>query len=264
MNTFIELLNQQPPEMLWILTLVSCFTCIFLLNRFFGPSGLYVYIVVAIIGANIQVLKAVKFSLYPAPVALGTILFSSAYLATDILGEEFGPKVARRGVWLGFIGYLFFVIVMFLTLGFTPLTPEQAGEEMAWALPFHDYIAALFTPQAALFAAGMIAFLTSQFHDVWLFDLLKRKTRGKQLWMRNNVSTMISALIDNTVFSVLAWIVFAASPLPFKTVLVTYIFGTYWLRLIVAALDTPFMYLTKQWGYRGKDHHRGTLVSEMG
>lgn len=264
MNTFIELLNQQPPEIIWMLTLVSCFTCIFLLNRFFGPSGLYVYIVVAIIGANIQVLKAVKFSLYPAPVALGTILFSSAYLATDILGEEFGPKIARRGVWLGFIGYLFFVMMMFLTLGFAPLTPQQAGEEMAWALPFHGYIAALFTPQAALFAAGMIAFLTSQFHDVWLFDVLKRKTRGKQLWVRNNVSTMISALIDNTVFSVLAWIVFAASPLPFKTVLVTYIFGTYWLRLIVAALDTPFMYLAKQWGYRDKDYHQESLVPEMG
>jgi len=264
MSTVIELMNQQQPEMIWILTLACCFTCIFLLNRFFGPAGLYVYIAVAIIGANIQVLKAVKFSLYPAPVALGTILFSSAYLATDILGEEFGPKVARRGVWLGFIGYLFFVIMMFLTLGFAPLTPEQAGEAMAWALPFHEFIAALFTPQAALFAAGMIAFLTSQLHDVWLFNLLKRKTGGKKLWMRNNISTMVSALIDNTIFSVLAWIVFASSPLPFKTVLITYIFGTYWLRMIVAALDTPFMYLAKQWGYRGNDYRHDTLASEMG
>jgi len=255
----IELMNQQPPELMWVITLVGCFSGIFLLNRFFGPSGLYVYIAVAIIGANIQVLKAVKFSLYPTPVTLGTILFSSAYLATDILEEEFGPKVARRGVWLGFIAYLFFVLIMFLTLGFSPLTAEQAGEDMAWALPFHDYIAALFTPQAALFAAGMIAYLTSQFHDVWLFNWLKRKTQGRKLWMRNNVSTMVSALIDNTVFSVLAWIVFASTPLPFKTVLFTYIFGTYWLRLIVAALDTPFMYLAKQWGYRGKEYHQEPL-----
>ncbi len=264
MNTFIEWMNQQPPELIWILTLVTCFMSIVVLNRFFGAAGLYVYIVVAIISANIQVLKAVKFSLYPAPVALGTILFASSYLATDILEEEFGPKATRRGVWLGFAGYLIFVIMMFLTLGFAPLTAEQAGEEMAWALPFHEYISALFTPQAALFAAGMLAFLISQFHDVWMFDLLRRATRGKHLWIRNNGSTMISALIDNTIFSVLAWIVFASEPLPFKTVLITYILGTYWLRVIVAALDTPFMYLAKQWGYRAKNDRQEMLLPEMG
>jgi queuosine precursor transporter len=254
MEILINAMNAWPPECIWLVLLLGCFGAILFLNRFFGPPGLYVYIAIAIIGANIQVLKAVKFSVYPEPVALGTILFSSSYLATDILAERFGKDAAKKGVWLGFIAFLSFVAIMILTLGFSPLTPEQAGEEMAWALAYHDHMKALFTPQLAFFAAGMIAYLTSQFHDVWLFHSLKAKFGGRFLWFRNNASTMVSALIDNTVFSVFAWIVLASNPLPFKTVLVTYILGTYWLRLLVAALDTPVLYLAKSWGYKGREY----------
>ncbi|MEL6941934.1 MAG: queuosine precursor transporter, partial [Bacteroidota bacterium] len=87
---------------------------------------------------------------------------------------------------------------------------------------------------------------------VWFYGWLKKKMKGKHLWCRNNASTMVSALIDNTVFSVLAWIVLSSNPLPFKTVLFTYILGTYWLRIIIAALDTPMIYLAKKWKFIGQ------------
>lgn len=256
-EVLISKMNSWPPEFMWLLLLLVCFISVFFLNRFLGPYGLYAYIAVAIVGANIQVLKAVQFDLYPEPVALGTILFSTTYLATDILGEQFGMKAARRGVYIGFFAHLFFSTIMLLTLGFSPLTEEQAGENMAWALPYHDHMSALFTLQFSLFAAGMIAYLTSQLHDVWFYDWLKGKTKGRFLWLRNNVSTLVSALIDNTVFSVLAWIVLSSNPLPFKTVLLTYILGTYWLRMVIAVLDTPMIYLAKRWRYVGIENAGG-------
>jgi len=250
-EALIARMNEWPPEVMWVILLFVCFVAVLSLNRFLGPIGLYSYIAVAIVGANVQVLKAVQFSIYPEPVALGTILFSSTYLATDILVEQYGLKAGRYGVFIGFFSHLFFSVVMMITLGFSPLTPEQAGENMAWALPFHDHISALFTLQFSLFFAGMIAYLTSQLHDVYLFNWLKGKTHSKYLWVRNNVSTIVSGLIDNTIFSVLAWIVFSSNPLPFKTVLLTYILGTYWLRLFLALLDTPIIYLAKRWRHRG-------------
>lgn len=250
-ESLIARMNEWPPEVMWIILLLVCFASVLSLHRFLGPIGLYAYIAVAIVGANIQVLKAVQFSIYPEPVALGTILFSSTYLATDILVELYGVKAGRQGVYIGFFSHLFFSTIMLITLGFSPLTPEQAGENMAWALPFHGHISALFTLQFSLFFAGMIAYLTSQLHDVYFFDWLKQKTQNKYLWVRNNVSTTISGLIDNTIFSVLAWIVFSSNPLPFMTVLLTYILGTYWLRLTLALLDTPIIYLAKRWPYRG-------------
>ena len=248
-EVLITKMNTWPPEFLWVIMLCSCFIAILCFNRFYGAGGLYAYIAVAIVVANIQVLKAVQFSLYPEPVALGTILFSSSYLATDILGEHYGVKAARRGVFMGLFAHLFFSFMMLLTLGFSPLTEAQAGENMAWALPFHGHIAALFTLQFSLFFAGMLAYMMSQFYDVWFYSWLKKKTGEKYLWLRNNLSTMVSALIDNTVFSVLAWIVLSSNPLPFMTVVVTYILGTYWLRLIIAVLDTPIIYLAKKWRY---------------
>ncbi len=241
----IAALNTLPPEAIWVLMLIVCFSTILAMLRLFGEAGLYVYIAVAVIGANIQVLKAVQFSVYPSPVALGTILFASTYLCTDILAEHYGRAAARRGVWIGFTALLLFVVVMILTVGFAPLTPLQAGADMAWALPFHDHMTALFTPVPALFAAGMAAYLLSQYHDIWLYGVLSRITNKRHLWLRNNASTWISGLIDNTVFSVLAWVVFAAEPIGWQPLIFTFILGTYVLRVLVALLDTPFVYLAR-------------------
>lgn len=245
---FVEWLQALAPELLWPMMLVVCFAAVLLFHRLFGEAGLYAYVVVAILGANVQVLRTVRFSVYPEPVALGTVLFATSFLATDILAERYGPGSARTAVLLGFSSYLLFTVLMVLTIGFAPLDPAAEGTEMAWAIANHEHITALFLPAPALFAAGMSAYLVSQLHDVWFFDRLKRASRGRYLWLRNNLSTLVSALIDNLVFSVLAWIVFAVEPLPWKTVLLVYVLGTYWLRVLVALLDTPVIYLARKWG----------------
>jgi len=242
-NDLIAAMNALPPVAVWVIMLAACFLGVIAMLRLFGEAGLYVYIAVAIIGANVQVLKAVKFGIYAEPVALGTILFSTTYLCTDILAEHYGPASARRGVMIGFASYLLWVVFMVITLGFQPMTLEQAGEAMAWALPFHDHMVALFTPAPAFFVAGMTAYLISQHHDVWLFGLLRRVTGGRYLWLRNNASTLVSALIDNVIFSLLAWVVFAPQPVGWHALIFTYILGTYGLRVLVALLDTPFVYL---------------------
>lgn len=236
-------LNRLPPEVIWLFMLVACFGAVLLLLRLFGEAGLYVYVGVAVVLANLQVLKAVQFSIYADPVALGTVLFASTYLCTDILAEHFGPRSARRAVWLGFAALVLTNVLMVLTLGFRPLTVAQAGDAMAWALPYHDHLKALFLPAPALLAAGMSAYLLSQHHDVWIYGLIRRLTGRRFLWLRNNASTMLSALIDNTVFSVLAWVVFAPEPIGLQALVFTYILGTYLLRVIVALLDTPILYL---------------------
>ena len=244
-NALIAFLNGLAPEFVWLLMLLACFAAILIMLRAFGEVGLYLYVAVAVIGANIQVLKAVQFSVYADPVALGTILFTSTYLCTDILAEHYGRQAARRAVWIGFGSLLFFNVIMILNLGFAPMTPEQAGEPMAWALPMHGHMSALFTPAPALFAAGMIAYFVSQFHDIWLFQLISRLTNRRHLWLRNNASTWVSALIDNTIFSVLAWVVFAADPIGWQPLIFTFILGTYLLRLLIALIDTPFVYLAR-------------------
>ena len=242
---FVSFLNAMPPELLLVAQMLFCFAAVLAMARAFGATGVQLYIALAVIAANIEVLKPVQFAFYDHPVAMGTILFSSTYLATDILTEHYGRDAARRGIFMGFAAYLLFTLLVLLTLGFRPMSAAEAGDEMAWALPVQAHLLALFLPAPALFLAGMVAYLTSQLCDVWIYQRIRGITGQPHLWLRNNGSTMISALIDNTVFSVLAWVVFAEHPIGWHALLFTYILGTYLMRVAASLLDTPFLYLSR-------------------
>ena len=189
----------------------------------------------AVIIGNIQVLKTVDFFYSPEPVALGTILFSSTYLCTDILSEHFGKDKAQKNVLISFVSFLFVTIVMLVTIGFNPSAND-------WA---QDSLENIFTPMSRFFIASMIAYLVSQYFDVWIYSTIKNLTMNRFLWLRNNLSTILSSLIDNTVFSILAWIILNPNPETFYNVIMIYILGTYILRIFIAFIDTPFMYLSK-------------------
>jgi uncharacterized integral membrane protein (TIGR00697 family) len=225
MNTFV----------LWIIMLFFCFSSILIFLKLFGFIGLYVYSAIAIIAGNIQVLKQVDFFYSPEPVALGTVLFASTFLCTDILSEHFGREKAKKNVLIGFVSFLFMTIIMLITIGFEPSVKD-------WA---HDSLSNVFTPLSRFFIASMIAYLLSQYFDVWIYNFIKKITKDKFLWLRNNLSTILSSLIDNTIFSLLAWIILNPNPEYLYKVITTYILGTYFLRILIALIDTPFLYLSK-------------------
>ena len=82
--------------------------------------------------------------------------------------------------------------------------------------------------------ASMVAYLLSQHHDVFAFNFWKTKTKGRHLWLRNNLSTMVSQAIDTGVFITIAFYgVMDIVPL---------LIGQYVIKLIIAVLDTPFIY----------------------
>ncbi|MEN8236629.1 MAG: queuosine precursor transporter [Pseudomonadota bacterium] len=225
------------------MVLLSCGCLILLFSRLYGLAGLYVYLAVATFCGNLQVLKATKFSFFPEPVALGTIVFSSTYLCTNIITEHYGAISARRGVWLSFIAMLMVTVLMTLTLGWPPAasgTQDVAGRFQT----VHNALQILFTPAPAIMFASLSAYIISQYNDIGIYRLLKYLTNGQQLWLRSSGSMAISALVDNTIFSVLAWVVFATKPLDWHTLVFTYILGTFLLRLALAALNTPFVYLS--------------------
>tara|TARA_Y100001970_G_scaffold269704_1_gene362613 strand:- start:13139 stop:13768 length:630 start_codon:yes stop_codon:yes gene_type:complete len=202
----------------------------------FGYIGLYIYSAVAIIAANIQVLKQVDFFYSPEPVALGTALFASTFLCTDILSEYFGKEKAKKNVLVGFVSFLFMTLIMLITIGFEPSSQDWAQESLS----------NVFTPLSRFFIASMIAYLLSQYFDIWIYSLIKKITSNKYLWFRNNFSTILSSLIDNTIFSLIAWIILNPNPETLYKVITTYILGTYFLRIFIAILDTPFIYISRK------------------
>jgi hypothetical protein len=89
------------------------------------------------------------------------------------------------------------------------------------------------TPRIIL--ASFIAYLLSQTHDVWAFHFWKKLFRGRHLWLRNNISTASSQLLDTVVFISVAFL----GIMPVGQLIA----GQYVVKLGIALLDTPLVYL---------------------
>jgi hypothetical protein len=215
-----------PNEILWLLFVALDFSAALLVFRLFGRVGLYGLIVMNIIICNLQVMKIIE--LFGVTTTLGNILYASVFFATDLLSEKYGPREARRGVLVGFVMLILATVYMQVALLFQPHASDF----------IHPALTELFTVYPRVAAASLAAYLVSQLHDVWAFHYVKKRTSGKYLWLRNNVSTMISQGLDTVIFVFIAfWGVF---PWPeFLQILAT----TYVVKFALAAADTPFIYL---------------------
>lgn len=213
-------------ELLWLVLMLLSFIFLLICYRVFGKTGLYVWMGFAIVLANIQVLKIVQ--LFGVVATLGNIIYGTIFLVTDILNELYGAVASRRAVYLGFFATIASMIMMTVCVYFVPHASDFAN----------DSLTTIFTIVPRIAIASLIAYAISNIHDVWAFNFWKKKTKGKYLWLRNNLSTMVSQLIDSVIFSCIAFL----GLFPFD-VFIQIMISTYLFKWITAALDTPFLYI---------------------
>lgn len=228
------------------LLVIVAFGAILLSLRFFGKSGLYCFMIVAVVSSNVQVLKAVETGFTKYPLTLGTMLFACTYLVTDVLAEYYDRKFARRAIMLGFVAYFLFNIIMILTLGFKPLEVGPELQEWQWARDNHNYMYMLFSPAPRFFIASAASYLFGQYCNVWVFAFIRNiLPTARWLWLRNTASTFLAALIDDIVFSVLAWYLLTDTPLAWDVIVYTYILGCFGIRMVMNVLGIPIIYLAR-------------------
>ncbi|PRX27966.1 hypothetical protein BX659_11416 [Orenia metallireducens] len=217
-------------EVLWIILMVVNFTFILLSYKLFGKLGLLVWSGFAIVLANIQVLKTVE--LFGIVSTLGNIIYGTSFLATDILSEKYGKKEASKAVWIGFFALISATSIMWLCLKFIPHESDFINESLV----------NIFSIMPRITIASLIAYLAGQLHDVWAYHYWKEKfSKDSQLWIRNNLSTMVSQLIDSLLFTFIAFYGVFEFDI-FIEILIT----TYFMKWLVAACDTPIVYLAKK------------------
>ena len=216
-------------ESLWIGLVFLTFVGIILSYKLFGKTGLFVWTGVAMVICNIQVLKTIV--LFGMVSTLGNALYGTTFLVTDILNEIYGKKEAKKAVWIGFYMAIATMIIMQICLKFIPDTSDFAQGAL-------ETIFGLF-PRIVL--ASLTAYILSQFHDIWAYQIWRKKfPKDSQIWIRNNASTMVSQAIDSVVFCFIAfWGMFPKDV--FMSILVT----TYLFKFVVAISDTPFIYIAK-------------------
>ncbi len=243
--SIIHYLQSLSAELLSLILFLTCSVIILAMLRFFGAVGLYAYSTIAIIMANIQVLTVAEFSFSSRPIALGTVVFATTFLVSDILTEHYNKKTAQTALWLSVWGQIVVTIVMVLALGYKPIECNSLPSEVSAVCTTNALaMLKLFSPSPRLLIASLLAYAISQLFDIWVFQKIKDLSHNRWLWLRVNTSTLLSGLLDNTVFSVIAWVILSSTPVDFSTLVFTFILGTYLMRVVISFLSTPIIYLS--------------------
>ena len=222
-------------ELFIIITLLVSFGGTILFLKVFGKGGLFAWIGIATVFANIEVTIVVHA--FGMDQTLGNTLFASTFLATDILSELYGKKEANKGVLAGILTSLTFILLSFLWVHYIPAQSDWASE----------FVHGLFSNTPRMLLSSLIAYVVSEFIDVTLYHawwkLTEKKTGShtKMLWFRNNFSTLISQLVNIVLFNLGAFLGIYS----FKELLAITA-SCYVIYVATSLLDTPFVYIARK------------------
>jgi len=168
-------------------------------------------------------------------VSVGILTVPIMFLITDVIEEVEGKKKVKEFIFVG-------VSALIMTVVLTTIAVILPSAARSVDPAFYN---AIFKVTIRMTIASILAFIIAQLHDMWSFDFWKKKTKGKHLWIRNNLSTIISQLIDSVIFMFVAF--YKSAPM-WDAVFVISLIVPYWIfKILFALLDTPFAYLGVWW-----------------
>jgi len=178
--------------------------------------------------------KLAILPLWPTLVSAGIICYWITFPITDVVSEVYGKDKAQFLVWMGFVAN---ILVVGLSAWAVQLEPDPSYQNQA---AFASVLGAI----PIIVLASLCAYLAAQTHDVWAYHFWKGITGKRHMWLRNNLSTISSQLIDSIIFNGVAFYIFGSWD---TETLITATLGYWLLKLTIAVLDTPLVYLLHYW-----------------
>ncbi|WP_435183863.1 queuosine precursor transporter [Halobellus sp. EA9] len=208
-----------------------------------GSIALVALFVTALTTAQLTASKLLAFSLpVELPVTGASIILPGAalayaltFFASDCYSELYGRRAAQVMVNVGFVMNFVLLALVWSTILAPAANPESASQ-----------FRAVLAPGTNIVLGSLLAYVVSQNWDVLVFHRIREATGESMLWLRNIGSTATSQAIDTVIFVGVAFYVAPrvlgfGSPLPVSVVL-SLIVGQYLLKLLIALVDTPFVY----------------------
>ncbi|MCK5588732.1 MAG: queuosine precursor transporter [Candidatus Pacebacteria bacterium] len=213
--------------LIWLLVTFSIATFSVLIGKKYGviyPTVIFAGLSVL---ANILAVKLVTIGEYVVPA--GTFVFITTYLITDLVSEIWGKKESRNAVWAGFYLNIVAVVSIYIAIQWPTAV---------FAIEMGDMFAQVLGGTWRIITASMIAYLISMHLDVTFFHMIKKWTKGKHLWLRNNLATIPANAIGATVFVLIAF--WGVVPNVWSMILTLAI-----AQSVMVLIDTPFVYLIR-------------------
>lgn len=200
---------------------------------------MFVYLNALFVGllliSNILGVKLFSIGEFILPAAV--VVYVATYLITDVIGEVYGKDAARKTVQAGFVTQVIALIFIYIAIQLPAAPVFELQSE------FETILGGSFR----VILASLISYLASQNLDVTIFHRLKAKHGDKKLWLRNNLSTMTSQLIDTILFITIAFWGIVPTNVLLGMIITQYVF-----KLCVAIIDTPFAYLVVKMAKRSE------------
>ncbi|MBS4032805.1 MAG: queuosine precursor transporter [Clostridiales bacterium] len=178
---------------------------------------------VLLVVSNVIAGKIISVGGLFAPAAV--LCYSLTFAATDTMAELWGKERTKFVVNVGFFVAVLSAVLIRLAIAVAPAPfwENQGAFEL------------ILGSNLRIVVASLTAYLVSQHHDIWAFTFWKNKTGSRHLWLRNNLSTGVSQLLDTFLFITLAFYGTGAPVL-------SMIAGQYVIKLVIAVADTPLVY----------------------
>lgn len=221
-------------ELLLIGSLVVIFSSALVAYYIFGKAGLYAVTAIATVTANIECLILVNA--FGMEQTLGNVFFAVTFLVTDILSENEGKKEANKAVGIGIFTSVFFILISQSWMLYTP-------SESDWVMPS---IEGVFSNTPRMMISSLVVYAISQIVDVQLYHAWWKLTekhfgdKKRFLWLRNNGSTLISQVLNTSLFTLFAF--FGTYDVP---TLLSIMLSSYVIFVVTSLCDTPAIYLSR-------------------
>ena len=182
-----------------------------------------------------NIIGITKFvEIFGLTIPIGTLAFPITFLATDLICELYGEKRAQNLVYVGFF-------MNFFMLGVMSLGNYLDDAGVSGGTMIYDEVYGF---MRAGVIASVIAYAVAQTVDVKMFHFWKRLTNGKHLWLRNNLSTTFSQLVDTVaILSINYMVGNFEGEINSLSALFSLILSMYTFKFFSALFDTPLFYL---------------------
>lgn len=181
-----------------------------------------------LIGMNLLGGKIV--TVFSVAASVGVFMVPITFAITDITTELYGRSFSRK---LTFAGMLAILVIMLYSLIFVALPPNVRFSN-------NDAYGIVFGTSLRIMLASIIAFSLAQLEDILIFERIRKMTKGKYLWLRTNLSTFASELVDTTVFMFIAF--YQVTPKFDALFVIQMIIPYLLLKIAFAVLITPVVY----------------------